>query len=387
MTEKSNLSSSLTLAEIDTPSLILSIDKFDLNVARMRSAISRHNVRFRPHLKTAKSLDVAVRLFNGGRGPITVSTLKEAEEFAGAGFTDIFYAVSMAPSKLARVVKLIDLGIDLSILIDSTEQAEAVAEYARVHGYVIPTLIEIDCDGHRSGVAPADKALLQRIANILSGGTGLRGVATHCGQSYWAGSVTEIQALAAAERAAAVTAAENLRALGHAVPVVSVGSTPTALHAQHWNGVTEVRAGVFMFGDLVQVGARSCTISEIAVSVLATVIGKNAVSGHYIIDAGWMALSRDRGTAMQKIDQKYGVVCDLAGNPIQDVLVLDANQEHGMVGLRDGSLQQKPEFAIGSRIRILPNHACASSAQHGCYHLTKQGSTLVTDIWPRFSGW
>jgi D-serine deaminase-like pyridoxal phosphate-dependent protein len=80
-------------------------------------------------------------------------------------------------------------------------------------------------------------------------------------------------------------------------------------------------------------------------------------------------------------------VCDVNGRPFKDLLVLDANQEHGIVGLREGSMEDEPELAIGSKIRILPNHACAAAAQHDCYHLVTGDSTSIDAVWPRFSGW
>src|ERR1700722_18987454 len=132
----------LTLEELQTPSLILSIDKFDRNVEHNGSALSRHSVQIRPHLKTAKSVDLAMRLFKGTSMPVTVSTLKEAEVFAAAGLKDIFYAVRIAPSKLARVMKLLERGVDIAVLIDSNEQAEAVTACSRKSGKPIPTFLE-----------------------------------------------------------------------------------------------------------------------------------------------------------------------------------------------------------------------------------------------------
>ena len=121
------------------------------------------------------------------------------------------------------------------------------------------------------------------------------------------------------ERSATVRAAEILRAHGHACPIVSVGSTPTAHFAASLEGVTELRAGVYMFFDLVQHGVGVCAIDDIAVSVLATVIGAKPEKGWVLVDAGWMALSRDRGTASQQLDQGYGVVCDEKGRVLEDV--------------------------------------------------------------------
>jgi D-serine deaminase-like pyridoxal phosphate-dependent protein len=169
--------------------------------------------------------------------------------------------------------------------------------------------------------------------------------------------------------------------------VVSVGSTPTAHFSQDFSGVTEVRAGVFVFFDLVMAGIGVCQIDDIAVSVLATVIGHQPAKGWILVDAGWMAMSRDRGTAKQDVDQGYGLVCDVHGRPFQDLIVADANQEHGVLALRSGSGSTLPDLPIGARVRILPNHACATGAQHSSYHVVRDGSNIIEAEWPRFGGW
>jgi D-serine deaminase-like pyridoxal phosphate-dependent protein len=137
---------------------------------------------------------------------------------------------------------------------------------------------------------------------------------------------------------------------------------------------------------LVQAGVGVCTPDDIALSVLTTVIGHQKERGLMIVDAGWMALSRDRGTAAQPIDQKYGLVCDIEGNVLEGLLVLDANQEHGIVGMREGSAARLPELPVGTRLRILPNHACATAAQHSAYHVVQGGDPSIRALWPRFGG-
>lgn len=192
--------------------------------------------------------------------------------------------------------------------------------------------------------------------------------------------------MARRERDAVVHAAQRLRAAGFPAPVVSVGSTPTATYADDLTGVTEVRAGVFVFFDLVMAGIDVCHTSDIAISVLATVIGHQRDKGWALIDAGWMALSRDRGTARQKLDQGYGLVCDVAGRPIPDLIVADANQEHGIVAHRSGDPARLPELPVGTRLRLLPNHACATGAQHERYCVLGPGGALE-GTWERFAGW
>lgn len=376
-----------TLQDLATPCLVLDAERMDRNIARLRARLDGLGVALRPHLKTAKSVDVARRAMNSAAGPATVSTLKEAAQFAAAGVRDIIYAVGIAPAKLAQVLALRAEGIDLAVVLDTVEQAEAVAVASRAAGTRIPALIEIDCDGHRSGVLPGDRQRLIDIGRALEAGAALRGVITHAGGSYTARGAEALQQCAEAERRSVVDAAAILREAGLPCPVVSVGSTPTAHNALDLTGVTEVRAGVFMFFDLVMAGVGVCQIDDIAVSVLATVIGHQRDKGWILIDAGWMAMSQDRGTSKQAVNQGYGLVCDITGKPFGDVILADANQEHGIITVRPGSGAKLPELAIGDRVRILPNHACATGAQHRGYHVVHGSSDQVQAEWPRFGGW
>ena len=376
-----------TLDGIATPALVLDLDKLERNVARLTARLQSLGVGFRPHAKTAKSIEVAARLFPQGRGPITVSTLGEAEYFGEAGMTDILYGVGLAPDKLERVRALVAGGIDVMVILDSVEQAVALVQAARAGGPMPAVLIEIDCDGHRGGLVPDDPRILE-IARILrDGGIELRGVLTHAGESYACRAGVGLPEAAEAERAAAVKAAERLRRDGHASPIVSVGSTPTAHFARNLTGVTEVRAGVFMFFDLVMHGIGVCAIDDIALSVLATVIGHKPEKGWVLIDAGWMAMSRDRGTARHPVDYGYGLACDVDGTPYRDLVVVDASQEHGTLAIRPGSDAKLPQLAIGTRVRILPNHACATGAQHDQYRVVRSDRREIIATWPRMRGW
>ncbi len=379
--------SEMSLETAQTPALVLDIAKVDRNIARLRQHLAKLGTGFRPHVKTSKSLDVARRLFPEGTGPITVSTLAEAEYFASGGFADITYAVGLSLDKIERARQMVAQGVQLSVLIDTVEQAHALATAAKDGGAMPVVLIEIDCDGHRGGVLPDEPALVE-IANILrDGGVDLGGVLTHAGESYNARMGEGLAEAAEGERAAAVAAAMQLRAAGHAAPVVSVGSTPTAHFAKDLTGVTEVRAGVFSFFDLVMHGIGVCEVDDVAVSVLATVIGHRPEKGWILTDGGWMAMSRDRGTQRHPVDQGYGIVCDMDGQPFADVIVEDASQEHGIIKVRPGSKGVLPDLPIGARVRILPNHACATCAQHEVYNVVDGEGRAIMAQWPRMRGW
>ena len=372
---------------LETPALLLSQPKMAANIARMQQRIAALGVAFRPHVKTAKCLPVARAMLGTDSGPITVSTLREADEFAAAGFTDITYAVGISANKLAHVARLLAAGVRLKVILDSVDAARAVV--AAADGFAAPlgVLIEIDTDAHRAGIAAADAVALRAVAAALQHPkVQLQGVLTHLGASYEARSAAALQAAAEQERAGAVLAAGQLRAAGHAAPVVSVGSTPTALFAQALPGVTELRAGVYVFQDLVMAGLGVCAPQDIAVSVLTSVIGHQRSKGWTLVDAGWMALSRDRGTASQPVDQGYGLVCAADGRLLDDYIVAAVNQEHGTITHRSGNPALGLHLPVGTLLRILPNHACATCAQFDAYQVIA-ASHQVQARWPRFGGW
>jgi D-serine deaminase-like pyridoxal phosphate-dependent protein len=373
-----------TIFEIPTPALILDRQRLRANAGRMRARVQELGVSLRPHVKTSKSIDV-LQVLAGTQSPITVSTLAEARYFFDRGVRDILYAVGIAPVKLPQVAELIREGCTLRIILDSVEAAVAVRDFASSHGVTIEALIEVDTDGKRAGVDPNDELLVE-IARYLSPGARLAGVMTHAGGSYSARTLGEFEAIAERERAGAVTAADRLRSAGFPVDIVSVGSTPTVHYARNLDGVTEARVGVYAFGDLVQAELGTCAIKDIAISVLASVIGHNQRHGRVLADAGFVAMSRDRGTADFPVDWGYGAVCDAGtGEPVEGVRLESTNQEHGIITARSGEPDWS-RFPIGSRVRILPNHACATAAAYDRYFVT-DGDERIAGVWERVNGW
>jgi len=377
------------LTEVETPALVVDQQRFTSNVARMRARLSRLGVPLRPHVKTMKSWPAAQRALAGQPGGITVSTLGEAEYFADRGITDILYAVSVAPHRLNRAAAVIRRGAQLTLVLDNAAAVSAVAAAGEALDVRFPVLIELDVDGHRAGVHPDSEHLLE-IARLLDGEAGveLRGVMTHAGSSYDCFSAGAHRDIAEAERAGATRAAQRLNRAGMHARVVSVGSTPTATYAQDLQGVTEVGAGVYMLHDLVMAGIGVCELGDVALSVLVTVIGHQSGKRWLITDGGWMALSRDRGTAQHPIDQGYGIVCDVRGRILEeDLICATTSQEHGVLVQRNGEPFDLDRFPIGTRLRILPNHACATGAMHPGYHVVNGENIERFSWWERFNGW
>jgi D-serine deaminase-like pyridoxal phosphate-dependent protein len=375
-----------SIDSLDTPVAVVDVARMQHNIQRMQDQANRLGVRLRPHVKTTKCEQVVAAQVKAGAQGITVSTLKEAQAFFAQGITDILYAVAMAPTKLDQALELRRAGCSLMIVTDSVAGARAITDFCRSHGERFEVFIEIDSDHHRSGVR-SDDPLLIEIARILhEGGTVLKGVMTHAGESYKLNTLEALQKIAEIERLECVKAAEAIRAAGLPCQEVSVGSTPTALSAVHLNGVTELRAGVYVFFDLVMHNVGVCRLDELALSVLTTVIGHQPEKGWIITDSGWMAMSRDRGTQSQQCDFGYGLVCDAAGKLIDGLQLRSANQEHGVASFdEDQKVDIEQRFPIGTRLRILPNHACATGAQYQAYKALEENGEV--SHWSRLNGW
>ncbi len=361
----------MRLEDIPTPALVLDLGILKRNLAHMQAAVARHrDVVLRPHMKTAKSRAVA-ELAAPGHGPITVSTLAEARYFAEGGWRDQIYGVGITPQKLDAVAALNADGAAVKVITDDAEVAAAIA----AHPGPIEALVEVDVGEGRGGVPP--EAALE-VARAL--GDRLAGIFTHAGHSYGGRSDAEMTAIAEVERAGAVAAAEALREAGLKVRIVSLGSSPTALHAAHLDGITEVRAGVYMFGDLFQAQLGTHAEADIAMTVLASVIGRKPARGALLLDAGALALSKDRSTEKAPHDYGFGKLLDIDGLPAFDgALVTRVHQEHGEAA-------PMPMLAVGAKLRIAPNHTCLTAAAHECYHVVDGGREVIA-IWERVNFW
>ncbi|MFT5503528.1 MAG: D-serine deaminase-like pyridoxal phosphate-dependent protein [Gammaproteobacteria bacterium] len=369
--------------DLPTPSLLLDKSRLLVNIKRMQASANRLGVSLRPHLKTMKSAQAAQAMISAGACGITVSTLKEANYFLDHGISDITYAVGIVPSKLADAAELIQRGANLKIMTDSVDIAHAVAEAAQHSDIRFKLLIEIDSGDHRGGLQADSDELLQ-IASILDQSSAhFQGLLTHGGHSYGVKAREEIEQVAAQERDSVVQAADRLRAAGYEVETISVGSTPTALFATDLTGVTELRAGVYTVFDIDQQSRGICETDEIAMSVLTSVIGHNRAAGKILLDAGGLALSKDRSADGFRPEVGYGQVTDSHGKVIPDLYVTSVSQEHGHVQVRGEA--DYDLFPVGSQLRILPIHACMTAAAYDYFNVIENGA--ISERWDRVNGW
>lgn len=372
--------------DLDTPFLLVDKQTTLKNLARLRNKIEGLGAELRPHFKTVRALEAVSHLLPQKTSAITVSTVKEAEALVSEGYSNIVYAVGISQGKLPRIAQLISKGAEVRVLLDTVEQAEFINHYCEQHSCVIPALIEVDCDGHRGGIHPDDPQLIDIARRLHQGAASFHGVLAHAGESYLCFEPKALAEAASNEARMTLNAANKLRTAAIPCDIVSIGSTPTAHSYQDLAGITEVRAGVYGFFDLVMAGIGICKLEDIAASVVTTVIGNNKEKGWLFIDAGWMALSADRGTAEQPKDCGFGLVCEANGALLDGLQVISVNQEHGIIAAVGNDAINLEEFPVGCRLHILPNHACATASMHQHYHVfDTQDETY--EIWNRIQGW
>ena len=369
--------------ELSTPTLLLEKQKLMANIARMQASADRLGVQLRPHLKTMKAARAAEALMASGASGITVSTLKEASYFLEHGFDDITYAVGMVPARLPEVASLMMRGADLKIMTDSLDVARVIATEADQSGVSYKLLIEVDCGDNRGGLQSDSEELLQIAEIIANSAAHFQGVLTHAGQSYGVDNTSAVEKIAEQEREAVVSAATRLREAGLIVETVSLGSTPTGLYARDLSGVTELRAGVYTVFDMDQQSRGVCGTEEIAMSVLSSVIGHNKAAGKILLDAGGLALSKDRSADRFRPEVGYGQICNPDGSVIAELYVTSVSQEHGHVCVRDAGDYEL--FPVGSRLRILPVHACMTAAAYDHFNIIENG--VISGTWDRVNGW
>jgi D-serine deaminase-like pyridoxal phosphate-dependent protein len=353
------------------------------NAERMRELAERMRVGLRPHVKTHKCPEVAAVQTGGGPKAVTVSTLAEARAFCAAGFPDIIYAVPVEPGKFDEVFELTRACERFAVITDDLETAGALDEAARRAQATPDVFLKVDCGYHRCGVEPHSPEALT-IPRLLSDSKSLRfaGILTHAGHSYHARSREELLAVAHAERDVMLELAARLRASGVDVPVVSIGSTPTVTQVGSLEGVDEVRPGNYIFFDAFQATLGSCAFDDCALTVLASVVHLDRARRRAVIDAGAIALSKDRGPVDFDAACGYGRVLDLGGADTS-LRVGGLSQEHGEIVAGDSA--HFDALKVGSRVRVLANHSCLTAAQHDFYHVVEGGR--VVDRWEIRRGW
>jgi D-serine deaminase-like pyridoxal phosphate-dependent protein len=370
----------MRIADIKTPSLVLDVTRVRRNAERMSERATRFGVRLRPHIKTHKCIEVAKLQTAGHDGAITVSTLAEARAFAKHGFDDITYAVPIERGKFTDAIEILKSGVKLNLLTDDAATVKALDEASGKEGVNFDVFLKIDCGTHRVGVEPATKEAVE-IPRLISDSKNLNlaGLLTHAGHSYDVETKGQILEVAHHERDVMVALANKLRGDGIDVLTVSIGSTPTMSTVDNLDGIDEIRPGNYIFFDNFQATLGSCSFEDTALTVLAAVMHKG--KDKLVVDAGAIALSKDRGPFGLDPSCGYGRVLDLEGNET-GLRVTGMSQEHGTI---TGDSEYLDRLKVGDRVRILANHSCLTAAQHSHCNVIENGE--IVDRWAIHRGW
>ena len=357
--------------EVPTPALIVDLDRLERNIAAWQAMADRNGVRLRPHVKTHKSPVIARMQLAAGACGIASAKPSEAEVFAAAGCDDIAIAYpTVGADKWERLARLA-AGVRLTVNVDSDVQARGLSAAASAAGMTIRVQIEVDTGLNRVGIDPHDYPALVAFARLLASlpGIELDGITTHRGKfGERLARMTNAEA-GHEEGAILVGLAERLRVDGLPVANVTAGGTVTGRGVAEVPGVTEVRAGTYVFYDAMQVGMGSAEPADIALTILATVISTRR-AGWTTVDAGTKTFSGDRGVV--SADGGEGEIARAVG---LDAAVMRTTEEHGMVRLGDGV-----SVEVGQKLRFTPYHVCTSV--NLATELVGVRGGVVEAVWP-----
>ncbi|WP_126425772.1 D-TA family PLP-dependent enzyme [Brevibacillus marinus] len=351
-----------TVEQLDTPSLLLDLDVMEQNLKEIAQFAKQQGIRWRPHIKTHKCVEIARKQLAYGACGITVAKVSEAEVMAKAGIRDILIAYPLSsPLKLQRVAALLPLA-KLTLAVDHAKQAELLDQFFAHTSAVVDVWIKVDSGLHRCGVEPGAEtvALAKEIAKYPH--LRLQGLFTHAGHSYAASSREEIERIGEYEGQAVAESAAWCEQEGIPIPHRSVGSTPTFRISGRQPGITEVRPGNAVFYDAIQVGLGVATYEQCALRVLSSVVSMRPHE-RLVLDAGSKTLSLDQGAHGNATVKGFG---HIVGHP--ELTIQRLSEEHGVV-----AIDRATNLALTDRVQIIPNHACTVVNLFDRYVLHRKG--------------
>ena len=367
----------MTLESVETPFLLVDYGKLLRNIVRMQQKAHLHGIDLRPHAKTHKTAEIAQLQLRHGACGITASRAEEAMFFLRSGCPSVTVAYPMLSRQRLRALldAAAEHGAEVRFTADSREGITALADTAVEHGSNCGVFLKIDTGLHRCGLQENSTAI-EEYALRIAGTRGLifAGLLSHAGHAYAAGTPEEIQSIAEEERSLLLRIRTRLENTGIAVDRLSVGSTPTALAGTSFAGLTELRPGNYVFLDGTQVRLGVCTVEDVSLCVVATVISRN--DRYYIVDAGSKTLSSDLGAHGTAAATTYGTAYTQSafGSEMHAMPVVRLSEEHGFLH------RNNVHCSIGDKVYILPNHACPVANLAARLYVADGGE--ITDVWP-----
>jgi len=345
------------VADLDTPLILADLDRMERNIGDWQSWMDGHGVGFRVHVKTHKVPEVALLQTGAGARGICCAKISEAEPFAAVGIDDICIAYPVfGEQKWARAAELTAHGVRMTLNCDREEAVRQASEAASAGGVELLLQIDVDSGMRRGGVDMDDIDGIERLARTIQGlpGVDFDGLTTH--RSYFFEGKRSRREEGHTEGQLLVDIAERLRARGLEVREVTAGGSFTGKYVAEVPGVTEVRAGTYVFYDVMHLNEGSASRDQLALTALCRVVSHWG-DGGLTIDGGSKTFSGDRGVVGTGNAQDAPPAMTYSTD--DRVVIERLTEEHGM-GRAEG------EVALGEKLRFYPFHACT------CCNLTNE---------------
>ncbi len=351
---------------LDTPCAIVELPIIDRNITNMVATLQKNGIAHRPHTKAHKCAFLAKRQIELGAKGITCAKVSEAEAMAGAGITDILIANEIiGEQKVERMIRLSEKA-DIISVIDSLTGAETINECSKKHRIVSKVYVDVDIGAHRCGLTKEDALELCRKVMEMSN-LEIVGLFGYSCKAYGVPAGQEMIRVSNLENELLMEAKDYIESrLNIRFKTVSSGCSLSSRYPETLAGITECRAGNYIFNDATALKAGVCTVDDCSLRVVATVIS-NPEPGRILLDAGTKALSSDGS----HYDNLYGYVIEYP-----DMEIYNLNEEHAYVRC---SVHNTPK--IGEKVTIIPNHSCVISNLFGrLVAFEEDGSQRVLNI-------
>jgi D-serine deaminase-like pyridoxal phosphate-dependent protein len=354
------------ISELDTPALLVDLDRLEANLRRVAAYCSEHGLRLRPHIKTHKSPIIGRMQIGLGAAGLTVAKVGEAEVMLSSGTPDLLVAYPIVGELKLRRLMEVAKKTSVSVAIDSLDVAQGLSSAAQAAGLTIGVLVEVNLGLNRCGLEPG--AGLVALAAAITGLPGLRldGVQSYYGH-IWLNRPDGLADFEKVKRGIAQIQ-EDFRKAGIELKIIGGGSTPTLFHSHEIPGLNEIRPGTYVFYDAMQVAAGSCSWEDCAVTVMTAVVS-TVRSGYALVDGGSKTFTSDGvpGAAQPG----FGRVTEAP-----QAVFYNMNEEHGYLDLR----QAGKTVRVGDRLRIIPNHVCVTVNMHEMAYGIR--GDQVEKVWP-----
>ncbi len=354
--------------DVQTPCLLIDLDAFERNVAKMRDHAAKMGVRHRVHGKMHKSADVAhYQIEHGDAVGVCCQKVSEAEAFARAGVKDVLVSNQVRdPAKIDRLARMPKLGARTICCVDDIENVADLSAAAQKHGTTIECLVEIDCGAGRCGVTTT--AAVVEIAKAIDAAPGLKfsGIQAYQGAMQHMDKYEDRKAKIEVAVAMVKDAVDGLKAEGLDCDIVGGGGTGSYYFEGNSGVYNELQCGSYAFMDadygriLDQDGKRIDETEFENALFLYTSVMSHAKADKAICDAGLKSQSVDSGLPVifGRTDVKY-VKC---------------SDEHGVIEDPDGVLK------VNDKLKLVPGHCDPTCNVHDFYIGVRGGR--VEKIWP-----